>query len=78
MIMAKTADVFVRSPAHLPSAPYPPSLVLLVPANDTAADWLERNASGVWHGEALLCDRRYAPQLLIAAQSEGLSVEVEA
>lgn len=42
-----------------------------------AADWLERNASGVWHGEALLCDRRYAPQLLQAAKSHGLTAEAE-
>ncbi|MFN2202846.1 MAG: hypothetical protein ACK2UO_16730 [Caldilineaceae bacterium] len=67
----------MRHPEHVPEAPYPPSLVLIVPSTDKAADWLQANASGVWHGEALLCDRRYAPQLLKFAKSEGLSVEVE-
>jgi hypothetical protein len=72
-----SSDIHLRHPAHVPAANYPPSFVLLVPSTDTAADWLQANGSGVWHGEALLCDRRYAPQLLMAAQSEGLSVEVE-
>jgi hypothetical protein len=67
----------VRHPAHVPEAPYPPSLVLLVPSTDTAADWLQANAAGVWHGDALLCDRRYAPQLVMGAKAAGLTVEVE-
>jgi hypothetical protein len=70
-------DIYVRSPAHLPSSPYPPSLVLLVPSNDAAAEWFQAHASGEWHGDALLCDRRYAPKLLKFAKSEGYSVEVE-
>ena len=77
MIMTAKVDIHVRHPAHVPEAAFPPSLVLLVPATDEAAEWLQATASGVWHGEALLCDRRYAPQLLMLAKSEGLSVELE-
>ena len=73
-----SADLTVRHPAHVPEAPYPPSLVLIVPSTDAAWDWLQANACGVWHGEALLCDRRSAPQWLMVAKSEGLTVEVEA
>jgi hypothetical protein len=76
MIMAAKVDIHMRHPAHVPEANYPPSLVLLVPPTDTAVGWLQANAAGIWDGEVLLCERSYAPQLLMAAKSEGFSVEV--
>ena len=66
MTMTVKVDIHVRHPAHVPEGNSPPSLVLLVPAMDTAAGWLQANAAGTWAGDVLLCGRRYAARSRVA------------
>lgn len=50
------------------------SIIMFIPMNDGAKDWLESNTDGMWFGGGLAVEPRYSEGLIQGIQEEGFTI----